>query len=62
MSNPKSAAALRRKIERLEAQLKAAQDLNLRIGASDMQMVRRNTEMDARMKQAARLLSGEEEL
>ncbi len=55
---PQSNATLLRKVARLEAQLKAAQDLNLRISSSDMRTVMQNADLKLRIEQAAALLAG----
>lgn len=58
---PQTNAALLRKVARLEAQLKAAQDLNLRISSSDMRTVMQNADLKLRIEQAAALLAGGDE-
>ena len=48
-------ASLQRKIERLEAQLASAQALNLRISASDWDMVLKNADMRLVLEQIAQM-------
>lgn len=57
-AQPKTMAALKRKIERLEAQLKAAHDFMQRDRAGEFAMILQNADMLERMKQAAALLAG----
>ncbi|MES2942895.1 MAG: hypothetical protein V4772_08505 [Pseudomonadota bacterium] len=51
-------AMLRRKVERLEAQLKAAQDFMQRDRKGEFQMIMENADMRVKIKQAADLLLG----
>lgn len=55
MSTKPTIASLQRKIERLEAQLQAAQALNLRISGSDMRGVLQNADMRVLLAQIAAL-------
>ena len=48
-------ASLQRKIERLEAQVQSARDLNLRISSSDMRVVLQNADMRLMLKQIAEM-------
>lgn len=61
MSKPATAAALRRKIERLEEQLKALTDFMDRDRAAEYQTIRRAADMAIRMQQAANILAGKDE-
>ena len=54
---PPTNAQLQRKIERLEAQLQAAQALNLRIGSTDYAMVLKNADMRVLLAQIAEMAS-----
>lgn len=57
-TQPASPAAMRRKIERLEAQIKALQDFMQRDRKDEYMTIRRNADMQVRMSQAMHLLSG----
>lgn len=57
-TKPTSNAALLRKVARLEAQLKAAQDFIAHISSCDIKTVMQNADMRERMRQAAALLNG----
>jgi len=48
-------ASLQRKVERLEAQLRAANDLNLRISGSDWDTVLENADMREQLRQIAEI-------
>lgn len=54
-AKPPTIASLQRKIERLEAQLQAAQALNLRISNSDMRAVLENADMRKMLAQIAEM-------
>ncbi len=58
MSTPQTPAALRRKIERLEAQLKALTDFMDRDRQAEYQTIRRAADMAVRIEQATRILQG----
>lgn len=62
MTQPTSRAALLRKIARLEAQLEAAEAFVARMARCDIHTIMQNADMKRRMEQAAKLLSGDEEL
>ena len=51
-------ASLQRKIERLEAQLKAAHALNLRIGSNDWSTFLENADMREQLRQIAEIAQG----
>ena len=53
-------AALLRKIGRLEAQLQAARDFNLRISACDMDLAIKNADMREQLRQIAEIAQGVE--
>lgn len=57
-AKPPTIASLQRKIERLEAQVQAARDLNLRISAADMNTVLQNADMRLMLKQIAEMAEG----
>jgi hypothetical protein len=61
MSNPTTAAALRRKVERLEAQLQALQDFMERGRKDEYQTIHRAADMAVRIQQATRILQGADE-
>ena len=61
MTTPKTPAALRRKIERLEAQLKALNDFMVSDRQSEYQTIRRVADMAVSIEQAARILTGSDE-
>jgi len=61
MTTPKTPAALRRKIERLEAQIKALTDFMDRDRRSEYQTIQRNADMAVRIEQATRILQGKDE-
>jgi len=61
MSTPQTPAALRRKIERLEAQIKALTDFMDRDRRSEYQTIQRNADMAVRIEQATRILQGKDE-
>ena len=61
MSTPKTPAALHRKIERLEAQLKALTDCMDRDRQAEYQTIRRAADMAVRIEQATRILTGSDE-
>jgi len=61
VTTPQTPAALRRKIERLEAQIKALTDFMDRDRKSEYETIRRNADMAVRIEQAARILQGEDE-
>ena len=56
-----SRAALRRKVEHLEAQIKALTDFMDRDRKSEYETIRRNADMAVRIEQAARILQGADE-
>jgi len=56
-----SPPALRRKIERLEAQLASLQDFLQRDRESEYMVIRRNADMTVRIDQARRILEGKDE-
>ena len=53
--HPQSIAQLKRKIERLEAQVQAAMALNLRISDADMRVVMKNADMRELLRQIAEM-------
>ncbi len=55
---PKTLAAALRKIARLEAQLKAAEEFNRRDHSTEFALICRNADNLERMKQARDLLAG----
>lgn len=57
-NKPQTVAQLRRKVERLEAQVKAAMELNLRISGADCRVVMENADRKERMRQAIEILLG----
>ena len=61
MSNPTTVPALRRKIERLEAQLASLQAFLQRDRNSEYDTSRRNADMSVRIDQARRILEGKDE-
>ena len=61
MTTPQTPAALRRKIERLEAQLKALTEFIDRDRRSEYQTIQRNADMAVRIEQATRILQGKDE-
>ena len=61
MSNPTTVPALRRKIERLEAQLASLQAFLQRDRDTEYQTSRRNADMAVRIDQARRILEGKDE-
>ena len=61
MTNNPTVASLRRKIERLEAQLQALHDFIDRDRKSEYMTIRRSADMAVRIKQAADILTGKEE-
>lgn len=61
MSNQTTAAAMRRKIERLEAQLQAMQDFIERDRKCEYMTIRRAADMSVRIQQATDILTGKEE-
>lgn len=61
MTNPTTVPALRRKIERLEAQLASLQSFLQRDRDSEYQTIRRNADMAVRIDQARRILEGKDE-
>ena len=61
MSNPTTVPALRRKIERLEAQLASLQAFLQRDRNSEYDTSRRNADMAVRIDQARRILEGKDE-
>jgi len=61
MTTPKTPAALRRKIERLEEQLKALTDFMDRDRKSEYETIRRSADMAVRIEQATRILQGKDE-
>jgi len=52
---PPTIAQLKRKIERLEAQVQAAQALNLRISRSDFRTVMENADQREKLRQIAEM-------
>ena len=58
---PLTLPAARRKIERLEAQIKAMQDFMQRDRKDEFMNIRRVADMQVRMSQAMHLLSGTDE-
>lgn len=50
--------SLQRKIERLEAQVKSAMELNLRISNCDMRTVIQNADMREQLRQIAEIAGG----
>ncbi len=61
MTNPQTPAALRRKIERLEAQIAALKNFIDRDTRSEYETIMRNADMALRIKQAIELLNGSDE-
>ncbi len=61
MTKPTTPAALRRKIERLEAQIKALTDFMDRDRRAEYLTIQRNAEMAVRIDQATRILQGKDE-
>lgn len=61
MTNPTTVPALRRKIERLEAQLASLQAFLQRDRNSEYDTSRRNADMSVRIDQARRILEGKDE-
>jgi len=61
MTTPQTPAALRRKVERLEAQLAALREFMQTNAASEYNTIRKNADMAVRIMQAARILQGEDE-
>ena len=61
MSNPTTVPALRRKIERLEAQLASLQAFLQRDRNSEYDTSRSNADMSVRIDQARRILEGKDE-
>ena len=61
MTKPQTPAALRRKIERLEAQLKALTEFIERDRRSEYQTIQRAADMAVRIEQATRILQGKDE-
>lgn len=52
-------ASLQRKIERLEAQVQSARELNLRISDCDMRTVLQNADMSEQLRQIAEIAQWE---
>ncbi len=61
MSNQTTNAALRRKVERLEAQLQALQDFMDRDRKAEYQTIKRAADMAVRIQQATDILTGKDE-
>lgn len=58
---PLTLHAARRKIERLEAQIKALEDFMHRDRGAEYATIRRNADMAVRIDQASRILQGKDE-
>ena len=61
MTNPTTIPALRRKIERLEAQLESIKEFLQRDRDAEYMTIRRNADMSVRINQALRILEGKDE-
>lgn len=61
MSNPTTTTALRRKIERLEAQLESIKEFLHQDRESEFTAIRRNADMAVRINQAIKILEGKDE-
>lgn len=61
MTTPTTPAALRRKVERLEAQLQALQDFMDRDRKDEYMNIRRAADMAVRIQQAVSILTGKDE-
>ncbi len=61
MTKPQTQASMRRKIERLEAQIKALEQCLHRDRGLEYEAVRRNADMALRIRQAIELLNGSDE-
>ncbi len=61
MTTPQTPAALRRKIERLEAQIAALKNYIDRDTRSEYETIMRNADMALRIRQAIELLNGSDE-
>jgi len=57
-TKPMTNAALLRKVARLEAQLKAAQDFIAHISNCDIKTIMQNADLRERARQAAEILNG----
>ncbi len=62
MSKPETIAQLKRKIERLEAQLGPLKDREDHHQAASFRTLSRMVEAETRIKQAMRILTGEDDL
>jgi len=61
MTKPQTPAAMRRKIERLEAQIAALKNFIDRDKRSEYETIMRNADMALRIRQAVGLLNGSDE-
>jgi len=61
MTKPQTPAAMRRKIERLEAQIAALKNFIDRDKRSEYETIMRNADMALRIRQAIELLNGSDE-